>query len=157
MQGRSYIIVAKVRRVLVAAQVEDQPRRSKAENHTQQAGSQVAVVWIPVVVQVRRVTRREKVQNANIGKGITNGIHDKDTDNQQGENIISETRGQSYHASEVEKACQAAIRTQPYTDPGIEGEERHIKGLGHAVEHGGKGQDWTCGANDALRAHKLDK
>ena len=143
-------VVAEEGRVLEATEEENQPSGSESENSGKQSSGKVAVLWIIFELFVRGMARGKETEDTGIREGITDGIHDENTDNQKGKDLIGETSGKADHTSQVEEGGEKAISKKPDTRPCVHGQERDIHVVGNVVEGSGQGQDRTSRSDDTL-------
>lgn len=150
MNRCSNALVAAEGRCFEATEGEYKCRGSETKEGTEQGNLHVLVIWIIGITVVRFVVGIEISEDTNLRKWITNGVHYKNTDNQQGKDLVSKASCETDHTSDIKKACQQAIEQKPRRNPCIEGEERNIDVLGNANDSLGKCQNRTSRSNDAL-------
>ena len=76
------------------------------------------VVWVEVT------------QQTDLREGVTDGVHHKDANDQEGKDVIGEAGRKAHEARNVEEGCQCNVDEEPNADPCIEGEEGDIQRLG---------------------------
>jgi hypothetical protein len=133
-----------------ASEEEDQGGCTEANDNTEEGHLEVIVVGIVLIRLVGRVVGIKVAQETSVGEGISNRIHDEDTDNQKGKDLVRESSRKADVTGQIEKAGNKTVPKQPNTNPGIECEERNVHVLRHVIDDSREGEDRTRGTNDAL-------
>ena len=150
------VVVAKEGGLLEASEEKDEPCSSKTKHDTQKSGCHVVVVFVAIVLVVGLVIGVEEAQETDVAKWVPDGIHDEDTDDQEGKDIVGEASGESDESCQIEESSERDVDKEPDADPGVEREEWYIQGLGHVVDDSGESEDGSSRSNDAS-GHSTDE
>ena len=146
----SNTVVAEERRLLEATEEEDQPSGSESKNSRKQTRGEVAVVWVIFIFLMGWVARCKVSEDTSIRERISNGIHDENTDNEKGENLVGESGRKSNHTGQIKKGGEEAVSQQPDACPCVHGQERNIHVVGNVVKSGRQGQNRTSRSDYTL-------
>ena len=116
-------LVGEERGKLEASKEENRRSGPETQDDTEQGRLKEAVVFVTFVAFVSGVAGRKVAQQTFVVERTANGIQNEDGDNQEGENVISETGCEAYVASQIKEGCNRSVHADPDTDPRVEGKE----------------------------------
>ena len=147
VNGSADRVIAEERGELESAEEEDQGSSAETKNGAQQGNFHVLVVFIVFVNRVTLVVGIKVAKDTSGGKGVTDGVKDEDTDNQQGKDLVGEASAHTDDAGSVKEGSEEGKTHQPDRDPGIESQVRHVHAVGHVLDGTGKGNNGPGGSD----------
>jgi hypothetical protein len=129
VDGIADCLVAEEGRELEASQPEGHRGCSKTQDDTQKCSSLVVIVGIVRKQLVRPVVRVEVTQETSGREGISEGIKNVDSNDEEGEDFVCEAGSKTNIAGHIEECSQEEVNEEPDTDPSIEGKEGDVETL----------------------------